>query len=348
MAPLTRLRADEHHVQLPMAVEYYAQRTTSGGLIIAESSIIAPEHGGARHMAGLWNEAQIASWKKINDAIHAKGGYVFAQLIAIGRVANAEVLKKEGGHSLVSSSETPFTEGPDSIPKALTEDEIKSTISAFANASKNAIAAGFDGIEIHGANGYLVDQFTQDVCNRRTDSYGGSVGSRSRFAIEVAQACVDAIGAERVGFRISPFSTFQGMKPSDPIAQFSHLVEQLKKLRLAYLHIVESRVINNVDCEKHEGIEPFLDIWGHTSPVLVAGGFTPESSRHAVDVEYKDSETAVVFGRHFISNPDLVLRIKEGIELQKYDRSTFYAPMEKKGYLDYPFSEHSLKETAKA
>ncbi|KAI5207081.1 FMN-linked oxidoreductase [Aureobasidium subglaciale] len=344
MAPLTRLRADKDHVQLPMAVEYYAQRASSGGLIIAEAVLISPEHGGFRNAPGIYTEAQINRWKEITDAVHAKGGVIYAQLVSVGRVADTSVLKEEGGFPLISSSASPFTEATrsrpdDPVPHALTVDEIKRAIDTFAQAARNAIQAGFDGIELHGANGYMIDQFTQDTCNTRTDAYGGSIENRSRFGLEVAEACVNAIGADRVGFRISPFSTFQGMKMEDPVSQFSHLVTELKKLSLSYLHIVESRVINNVDCEKQEGIEPFLEIWSNTSPVLVAGGFSPESAKHAVDVEYKDFDTAVVFGRHFIANPDLPLRIKEGVELNKYDRSTFYTPMQKEGYLDYPFYE---------
>lgn len=348
MAPLTRLRADKDHVQLPMAVEYYSQRASLGGLIIAEAVLISPEHGGFRNAPGIYTEAQIARWKEITDAVHAKGGYIYAQLISVGRVADTTILEEEGNFPLISSSETPFTEGPNSLPHALTEVEIRRTADTFAQASKNAIKAGFDGIELHGANGYLIDQFTQDTCNRRTDSYGGSVENRSRFGIEVAQACVDAIGAKHVGFRISPFSTFQGMKMKDPVPQFSHLVQELKKQKLAYLHIIESRVINSVDCDKVEGIEPFLHIWDNVSPVLVAGGFSPESAKHAVDVEYAGYDTAVVFGRHFIANPDLPLRIEKGLKLNKYDRSTFYAPMQKEGYLDYPFYGQSKEVQVEA
>lgn len=341
MAPLTRRRADKDHIQLPMAKDYYTQRTSPGGLIIAEAILISPEHGGFSHAPGLYTEAQIARWKEITDAVHAKGGHIYAQLVSVGRAADPSVLKEEGDFPVLSSSETPLDEASGPIPHAMTEEEIKRAVRTFAQAAKNAMQAGFDGIELHGANGYLIDQFTQDTCNRRTDSYGGSIGNRSRFALEVSEACVNAVGAEHVGFRISPFSTFQKMKMEDPVAQFSHLVRGLKQQRLAYLHIIESRVINSVDCEKTEGIEPFLEIWDNISPVLVAGGFSPQSAKHAVDEEYKRYDTAVVFGRHFIANPDLPERILKGVELNKYDRSTFYTPMQKEGYLDYPFYEHS-------
>ncbi|CAK1366105.1 Chanoclavine-I aldehyde reductase [Cercospora beticola] len=346
MAPLTRFRCTSSHVPLTsMVSEYYAQRcSTPGGLIIAESNIISPEHGGVKHMPGLWNEEQISAWKPIVDEVHAKGCYIFAQLIALGRVADPEVLRNEGGWDVKSSSQVPFPDAVEGgvVPKEMLKEEIQTALQKFAQAAKNAVfEAGFDGIELHGANGYLIDQFTQDVTNRRTDEYGGSVENRSRFGVEVARACAEAVGEERVGFRISPFSTFQGMKMDDPVEQFGDLVRRLKDLGLAYLHVVESRVVNNVDCEKQEGIEPFLEIWGKTSPVLVAGGLTPELAKKAVETEYtkQGCEVAVVFGRHFISNPDLVYRIKEGLELNKYDRSTFYTPEIREGYLDYPFSQ---------
>lgn len=298
-------------------------------------------------MPGIWNAEQIAAWKQVVDAVHAKGCYIYAQLISVGRVADPGLLEREGKWPVISSSSTPFApQGPDSSrPHALTKDEIASTISKFAQAAKNAVfEAGFDGVEVHGANGYLVDQFTQDVCNRRTDEYGGNVVNRARFAIEVAHALVDAVGHDKVGFRLSPFSTFQSMKMKEPIEQFAYLIRKLKGLKLAYLHLVESRVVNNVDCEKEEGLEPFLDIWGRVSPVLVAGGFTPESAKHAVDVEYTSNDVAVVFGRHYIANPDLPFRMRHGLELNKYDRSKFYTPEQVEGYLDCPFSEKYVQE----
>ncbi|KAF7195793.1 Chanoclavine-I aldehyde reductase fgaOx3 [Pseudocercospora fuligena] len=350
MAPLTRLRATADHVILSMAKEYYGQRaTTPGTLLIAESNLISPRHGGAAHMPGIWNQEQIAAWKEVVNAVHAKGSYIFLQLVALGRVADEEQLKKEGGYPVVGASAIPFrgtgmgegvvVEG--ATPHPLTQDEIQTTVDDFVQAAKNGIEAGFDGIEIHGANGYLVDQFLQDTSNQRTDSYGGSIENRARFALEVATAVSQAIGKERLGFRISPFSTFQGMKMdgNKPVEQFSYLTQKLKDLDLAYLHIIESRVVNNVDCEKTEGIEPFLEIWGREKPVLVAGGFNSERAKEAVEVEYKDFNVGVVFGRWFISNPDLVFRIKHGLELNGYERDTFYAVEQKKGYLDYPSSE---------
>ncbi|KXS98703.1 hypothetical protein AC578_1250 [Pseudocercospora eumusae] len=355
MAPLTRLRATADHVILPMAKEYYAQRaSTPGTLLIAESNLISPRHGGAAHMPGIWNQEQIAAWKDVVDAVHAQGSYIFLQLVALGRVADEEQLEKEGGFPVVGASAIPFRgagmgEGivvQGATPHALTQDEIRATVGDFVQAAKHGTEAGFDGIEIHGANGYLIDQFLQDASNQRNDSYGGSVENRARFALEVATAVSEAIGKERLGFRISPFSTFQGMKMdgNKPVEQFSYLTKKLKDLHLAYLHIIESRVVNSMDCEKIEGIEPFLNIWGKEKPVLVAGGFDSERAREAVEDEYKEFHVGVVFGRWFISNPDLVCRVKHGLEFNQYDRDTFYAVEQKKGYLDLSCSEGWKRE----
>jgi 2,4-dienoyl-CoA reductase-like NADH-dependent reductase (Old Yellow Enzyme family) len=341
MAPLTRLRADADHVPVtPLVSSYYTQRCSEpGGLIITEANIISPHHGGDAppHMPGIWSPAQISAWSDIVASVHAKGCSIYCQLVALGRVSSDHDLA-------VSSSATPLeASSPDAPPRAMTRDQIRDTVRAFADAARNARAAGFDGVEIHAANGYLVDQFTQDVCNRRDDEYGGSVANRARFGVEVADAVARAIGPKRVGFRISPFSTFQGMKVEDPIAQFGHLVQELKAQDLAYVHMIESRVVNNIDCGKREGLEPLLEIWGSRAPVLVAGGFTPASGTHAVDVEYARYDAAVVYGRHFLSNPDLPFRIRHGLPLNQYDRSSFYTPMSEDGYVDYPFSQEFLQ-----
>jgi 2,4-dienoyl-CoA reductase-like NADH-dependent reductase (Old Yellow Enzyme family) len=256
MAPLTRLRADKDHVQLPIAVEYYAQRASvPGTLIIAEATLISPAHGGVPHAPALWNTAHITGWRQITDAVHERGCSIVCQLVAPGRAADAKQLKA-GGHELLSSSAVPMPgggfapkDGPTIVPRAMTEEQIWGCVADFAQAAKNAIAAGFDGVEIHGANGYLVDQFLQDTCNQRSDTWGGSVEHRSKFGIEVAKAVAAAIGSDRVGFRLSPWSPFQGMLMPDPIPTFSYITAQLKELQLGYLHFIESRVNNNVDCE---------------------------------------------------------------------------------------------------
>jgi NADH:flavin oxidoreductases, Old Yellow Enzyme family len=342
MAPLTRFRADDNHVQLPMAVEYYCQRASvPGTLLIAEASLISATHGGFPNALGVWDYAQIAGWKKVVDAVHARGCYIVCQLFAPGRAADATTLQKEGGYDVLSSSPIPLTD-VFPVPKAMSEDQIQGAITDYANAAKNAIRAGFDGVEVHGANGYLADQFLQDTCNRRTDRWGGSIQNPARFGIEVATAIVNAIGADELGYGISPWSSFQRMRMADPVPQFSYLIEALKDLKLGYLHVIESRVNNNVDVEKVEGIEFALDIWGHTSPVLVAGGFDANSAKSAVDSEYRNNDVAVVFGRHFLANADLPFRIQHGLDLNMYHRPSFFTPMTRTGYTDYPFSADYL------
>lgn len=201
--------------------------------------------------------------------------------------------------------------------------------------------------ELHAANGYLIDQFTQDVSNTRTDNWGGSIENRSRFGLEVTKAVVEKVGAEKTGIRLSPWSSFQAMGMQDPVPQFSHLMRGLKDLKLAYVHLVESRIAGNADVEATQKNDPFIDLWAGTSPILLAGGFTPAAARTCVDEEYKDKDVAVVFGRSYIANPDLVFRIREDIELTKYDRNTFYKAMSPEGYLDYPFSKEWEKQQAR-
>jgi NADPH2 dehydrogenase len=338
MAPLTRYRADDAHVPLDFVAEYYSQRgAVPGTLLITEATFISPRASGYRNVPGIYNAAQIAAWKKVTDAVHAKGSFIWCQLWALGRAGQANVLAEESGGKVVSSSAVPIADGRD-VPEALTEEEIYGFIGDYAQAAKNAIEAGFDGVEIHGANGYLIDQFTQDTCNRRTDAWGGSVEKRARFGLEVAKAVVDAVGAERTAIRLSPFSTFQAMKMDDPVPQFSYLAKGLKELKLAYLHVVESRIAGNADVEATENVDFLVDIWGKTSPVFIAGGFRPASAFTAVDQEYPDHDIVVVFGRYFISNPDLPFKIKEGIPLEPYNRNTFYKAKSRDGYTDYPFS----------
>ncbi|TKX24148.1 putative inactive reductase easA [Elsinoe australis] len=344
MAPLTRFRSDDAHVPLDFVPEYYAQRAcVPGTLLISEATFISPQAGGYPSVPGIYSDAQIAAWKKVTDAVHAKGSYIYLQLWALGRAAKAGVLKEEGRYDVVSASDVPI-EGGDK-PRPLTEEEIQTYIKDYAQAAKNAVeGAGFDGVEIHGANGYLVDQFTQDVSNKRTDAWGGSVEKRARFGIEVAKAVVEAVGADKTGIRLSPWSNFQDMRMAEPIPQFSYLLEELKKLKLAYVHVVESRISGNADVEPTDKNEFAFKIWD-VSPVLVAGGFKPESARTFVNEEQKDKDVAVVFGRYWISTPDLVYRIKHGIDLTQYDRNTFYNPRSKDGYIDYPFSEEFQKES---
>ncbi|KAF2839691.1 FMN-linked oxidoreductase [Patellaria atrata CBS 101060] len=345
MAPLTRFRADDAHVPLPMVKEYYAQRaSTPGTLLITEATFISPRAGGFPNVPGLYDPAQLESWKAVTDAVHAKGSYIYAQLWALGRAANPKVLNQDG-YELVSASDLPMDENSP-VPRPLTEDEIQQFIKDYAQAARNAVEiAGFDGVEIHGANGYLVDQFIQDVSNKRTDKWGGSVEDRSRFALEVTKAVTRAVGAERTGIRLSPFSTFQGMKMKDPVPQFSHLVKGLKDLELAYLHIVESRVSGNADVESMDKVDFIIDIWNNQSPIFLAGGYKPDSAKRALDNTYPDKAIAIVFGRYFISNPDLPFKVRNNIPLRKYNRDTFYNAKSPEGYIDYAFSKEFLESS---
>lgn len=252
MAPLTRFRATNDHVPNDAMAQYYAQRAVvPGTLLISEATYITERAGGYANIPGLWTEAQLAAWKKITDAVHAKGSKIFVQLWHLGRAGNPDPAGSGGAvkddnfdfeHNFVSSSATPMAEGLPA-PRALSEEEILETINDYATAAKNAVEkAGFDGVEIHGAHGYLIDQFNQDTCNKRTDKWGGSIENRARFALEVSKAVSKAVGKEKTGIRLSPWSGFQGMRMSDPIPQFSYIISQLRALDLAYLHVVEPRV----------------------------------------------------------------------------------------------------------
>lgn len=342
MAPLTRYRADDNNVPMDIVPTYYEQRaSTPGTLIITEATVISKRLGGYDNVPGIYNQAQIESWRKVTDAVHAKGSFIFLQLWALGRVAEKAIVEKDG-FDIISASDIPAGDSYPT-PRQMTVEEIKSAVQDYAQAAKNAISAGFDGVEIHGANGYLVDQFIQDKSNHRTDDYGGSIENRSRFAVEVTQAVVDAVGAEKTAIRLSPWNRFQGMRMDDPIPQFSDLVKKLSKFNLAYIHVVESRVTGNMDTESDGSNDFVYDIW--KGPLLVAGGYKPDSAKRVVE-EHKDRDVVVVFGRYFISTPDLPFKIKNDLPLNQYDRDTFYNKKEVRGYTDIPFSQEFLKAYA--
>lgn len=344
MAPMTRFRADDAHVPLPFVKDYYEQRASvPGTLIITEGTFISARNGGYPNVPGIYSKEQIAAWKKITDAVHAKGSFIYVQLWALGRTASADYLKSNG-YELVSSSAVPMSDNSPT-PRALTEEEIWSFIGDYAQAAKNAIEAGFDGVEIHGANGYLIDQFTQDTCNKRTDSWGGSVENRARFALEVTKAVTAAIGADKTGIRLSPWSPFQGMRMEDPIPQFTYLAKKLAEFKLAYAHVVESRIAGNADVEATEQLDFFFDAYGKTTPIMIAGGYKAASAKEAVDNKYKDYDLIIAIGRPFTSNPDLVYRIKNDIELRPYERDHFYVAKDPHGYSDYPFSDQFLAQS---
>jgi NADPH2 dehydrogenase len=343
MAPLTRFRASDSHEILPFAADYYGQRASvPGTLLISEATLINGQHGGYPNVPAIENQQQIDAWKKVTAAVHEKGSFIYLQLWALGRVASKE-FNESKGIEVKSSSATQLSDDL-AVPKEMTVEDIKEAVTAYAQAAKNAMEAGFDGVEIHAANGYLIDQFLQDTCNKRTDNYGGSVENRSRFAMEVTRAVVDAVGADRTGIRLSPFSEFQGMKMADPIPQFSDIIKKLDTLNLAYLHMVESRVSGNADVEGYESLNSLLPLYT-SSPLFIAGGFKPDSARRLVDQDHKDRDIVVVFGRYFISTPDLVYRLQKGIDFTPYNRDLFYNPKSEKGYTDYTFCDE-FKQSA--
>ncbi|KAI0063307.1 NADH:flavin oxidoreductase/NADH oxidase, partial [Artomyces pyxidatus] len=333
MAPLTRFRANSDHELGDIALEYYSQRASvPGTLIVTEATFIAAQAGGYPAVPGIWSEKQIAVWKKITDAVHAKGSFIYLQLWALGRLGKPAVLK-QGGFDFVSAGDISSDDGE--APRPLTIPEIKEYVQLYATAAANAVhKAGFDGVEIHGANGFLIDQFLQTNSNNRTDEYGGSIENRLRFALEVIDAVVAAVGVERTGIRLSPWSTYGGMHMPDPIPTFSALVTKIVENHpdLAYIHLIEpegeQQGIPTMESNK------FLrDIW-QPRPFIAAAGFDRAKAIKTVE----EQGGLVEFGKLFIANPDLPLRLREELELNVPNPDTFYTPGPV-GYTDYSFSD---------
>ncbi|KAL4926566.1 alkene reductase [Aspergillus undulatus] len=355
LPPMTRFRVEAGHIPQEMVAEYYAQRASEPGtLLITEAILISTRPGVYEHVPGIWNEDQIKRWRTVTDAVHAKGSYIFAQLWALGRVADPAATKADAGPDaqVISSSAVPFGEGG-VVPKEMTEDDIQAVIADYATAAKNAIAAGFDGVEIHGANGYLVDQFIQRAVNKRTDAWGGSVENRARFPLSVIKAVVDAIGAERTAIRYSPWGLFQGMgvDPADElIEQFGYVARKTAEFGLAFVHLVEARIAGNTETEETGGKDLgfFFEAYGKASPIMVAGGYVGETAREAADEQYKGYDVLVAIGRPWIANPDLPFRVKRGIPLRPYEREHFYTVRSPVGYIDYEFSEEFKAAAAAA
>ncbi|KAF7970163.1 hypothetical protein HWV62_24870 [Athelia sp. TMB] len=339
MAPLTRLRAADEHVPGAHSALYYAQRATvPGTLIIAEASLVPVEVGPFNNVPYISTDEQISGWKEVVDAVHAKGSFIYLQLAAIGRVGGLGGVSQE----LLSASDIPMTGLPAPLP--LTHAKIEEFIEAFATSAYNAVhKAGFDGVEVHGANGYLIDQFTQSVSNNRTDVYGGSVANRSRFMLEVISAVARKIGQRRTAARLSPWGTFQDMLMTTPerLIQFSHLVDEIKNRypEFAYLHLVgprasgaESKNAEDVKDEHFQELETLRKLWGD-QPLIIAGGLNREMG---LEIAQRNSHALVAYGRYFIANPDLVNRLKDNLPLNKGNRATYYTPGPE-GYVDYPF-----------
>ena len=340
MAPLTRLRAEvPSDKPTPLMAEYYTQRASEGGLIITEATTVSCKSRGYLGAPGIYDDIHIGSWKQITNAVHKKGGKIFLQLWHVGRVAHSDLI---GGGAPVGPSVTPyegvaFTQNgwvPVTPNRALTLNEIKGVIEEYRAAARRALQAGFDGVELHAANGYLLDQFLQDGTNKRTDVYGGSVENRARLLLEVFDAVASVWDADRVGVRVSPSSSFNGMHDSNPEALYVHVATALADRGSAFLHVVEPRVIGSVDAEEWQPAVASALLRKHfAGPIIAAGGFDPESAGQIVASGDAD---AVAFGRHFIANPDLPARIKRQLPLNSYDRNTFYGG-DAQGYTDYPF-----------
>jgi N-ethylmaleimide reductase len=346
MAPLTRMRAEKETLAArALNVEYYAQRASEGGLIIAEASQIMPEGQGSPNTPGIYSKEQIARWKEVVDAVHAKGGIIFLQLWHVGRASHSSL--QPGGKLPVSASAiainatTRTTSGetvPYETPRALETNEIPGIIEAYKQATRNAREAGFDGVEVHGANGYLLEQFLQTRSNQRTDQYGGSIENRARLLLEVTNAVVDAWSPDRVAVRISPYGVSNDSGEADPMPLYSYVVSELSKLDLAYLHLVEPRTSGVGRAEVfHENVpkayELFRPLW--KGVLVTAGGFDGASAEEAVASGNVD---VIAFGRPFIANPDLPERVKLKVPFTPYNRATFYGG-EEKGYTDYPFHQ---------
>jgi NADPH2 dehydrogenase len=353
MAPLTRFRANRDHVHGELAKSYYAQRASvPGTLIVSEGTVIAPQAGGFMHVPGIWSDAQIAGWKavrssftpfgydwlstgkKVTDAVHANGSFIFLQLWALGRVASRTVLKQEGGFDVVGPSPVQVpgvTLAGDEhvVPRELTVAEIKEYIQLYTQAAKNAIEAGFDGVELHAANGCLLDQFLQSVSNKRTDEHGGSIENRLRFPLEVIDSVVKAIGAERTSVRLSPWSKFQGKRDTiprlvhpripptktfyflidmgmkDPLPTFAAFVERIRDAHpnFAYIHVMEKldgpdmNPVHPHDANSAGPNDVLRKIWGER-PYIAAGGFHRVSANSTVEKH----GGLIAFGRHFIAN----------------------------------------------
>lgn len=337
MAPMTRNRATADHTPTPMMAEYYAQRA-SIGLIITEGTAPAADGAGYARIPGLYGAAQVDAWKPVTAAVHAAGGHIFAQLMHTGRASHTANLP--AGARVVSSAAVPLPEGiwvdpdgpqPATMPHALSEAEIATVVQEFVIAAKNAIAAGFDGIELHSANGYLLEQFLNANLNTRTDSYGGSAENRNRFVLEVTKATVDAIGADRVAVRISPHGAFNAMGTFDGVdAQFIALASALGAHGIAYLHLVNHASMGAPAMP--EALPGQLKAaFGGT--FIASGGFTTRDQ--AESALASGAGDLVAFGRPALANPDLVARLHTGAAFNAPDFATFYSPGEK-GYTDYP------------
>jgi len=343
MAPLTRMRSKQPgNIPTELNAAYYAQRA-SAGLIISEATQISQQGQGYPATPGIYSPEQVEGWKTVTNAVHKAGGRIFLQLWHVGRISHSShqpngqlpvapsSIKASGGTYSATWKQVAFE-----TPRALETEEIPSLVEDYARAARNAKDADFDGVEVHGANGYLLDQFLQDGSNQRDDQYGGSIENRARLLLEVVDSATSVWGAGRVGVRLSPYGTFNDMRDSDPIKLFTYVLEQLDSRKIAYVHLIEPR--SSSAGSQDGNIQDVPDTAhlfrkAYSGVLISAGGYARNDAMKVVEEGYAD---AVAFGRLFISNPDLPKRLEKNSALTKYDRGTFYGGAEK-GYTDYPF-----------
>lgn len=345
MAPLTRNRSP-NAIPRDITATYYAQRATAG-LLITEATAISHQGQGYSDVPGLYGTEQLDAWKRVTDAVHAEGGKIVVQLWHVGRVSH-NALQPDGGQPVAPSAITARTktvlidkDGVPSFvdtsePRALEAEELPGIVHTFAAAARNAVeTAGFDGVEIHGANGYLLDQFLKSGSNRRSDDYGGSIENRARLLLEVTRAVVDAVGGGKTGIRLSPVTPANDADDADPQPLFTHVVKQLATLDLAYIHVIEGATGGPRELKDrpfdYEALKAAYRTAGGKAAWMVNNGYDKPLAEAAV----KEGDDLVAFGKPFISNPDLVRRLRENAPLNAPDKNTFYGGGEK-GYIDYP------------
>lgn len=339
LAPLTRMRSEAGDIPGDLMVEYYRQRASRGGFMIAEASPVSPLGIAYAGAPGIYADAQIAGWRKVTDAVHTAGSRIFLQLWHSGRQSHPDLIGGEtpvGPSALLAEGVAVSRKGeiPFALPRALELHEIPELVAQFQRASERAMEAGFDGVELHSANGYLSDQFLQDGSNVRTDAYGGTREKRARFLLEVVEAMTSVWGGNRTAVRISPSGKFGGMSDRDPKATFSYATQALNRFGLAYLHVIEPRVKGTEDIE--DGAQPVAAAMlrrHFQGSLMAAGGFDRASAEAILEAGIADT---IAFGRAFLANPDLPERFRRNLPLNAYDRSTFYGG-DHRGYVDYPF-----------
>jgi N-ethylmaleimide reductase len=339
LAPLTRMRADlPGNVPNDLMTKYYGQRASQGGLMITEATFVSQTGNGGYASPGISTDAQVAGWRKVVDAVHAKGAKILLQLWHVGRQSHIDL--QPNGRAPVAPSAVQaevralLASGPTtgSMPRAIDLSEIPGLVDEFRKGAERAKKAGFDGVEVHSANGYLLDQFLQDNSNLRTDAYGGPVENRARFLLEVVEAVTSVWGSDRVGVRIAPSNKFGGMGDSTPNVTFPYVARALAPFGLAYLHVIEPRVTGNVSDDNMPPVAAGMLRPLFRGPVIAAGGF---DAAGADAILTKGDADLVAFGRHFLANPDLPDRLYRDLPLDPYDRTTFYYGGTK-GYADYP------------